>query len=126
MKNAYSDNTYGGLYCSSADLARLGQMLLNKGIYNGFKFFSEQSFEKMLPEKLPVSDRKWGIGTSPMEGHGLSETAFGHFAASGSVFRIDPKNDLIIISARNKPGKYHDEFENKLIESCTELIKTYK
>jgi len=122
MKSAYSDNTYGGLYCSSVDLARFGQMLLNKGTYNGSKLFSEQSFEKMLPQKLPVSDRKWGIGASPMEGNGLSESAFGHGAASGTTFRIDPKNDLIIISTRNKPGKFHSEFESTLIKSCVTLV----
>jgi CubicO group peptidase (beta-lactamase class C family) len=57
-----------------------------------------------------------------MEGNGLSETEFGHGAASGTVFIIDPINDLIIISARNKPGKLHNEFENTLIELCTELV----
>jgi CubicO group peptidase (beta-lactamase class C family) len=122
MNTAYSDNTYGGLYCSTLDLAKLGQMLLNKGTYNGYKIFSQQVFEEMLPKKLAVSDRSWGIGTSPMEGNGLSETAFGHGAASGTVFIIDPINDLIIISARNKPGKSHNEFENTLIELCTELV----
>ncbi len=125
MKSAFSDNTYGGLYCSSIDLARFGQMLLNKGIYNGSQLFSEKSFEMMLPKKLPAGNRNWGIGTTPMTGHGLSESAFGHGAASGSVFRVDPQNDLIIISARNKTGKYHDEIENSLIESCTSLINSY-
>ena len=123
MKSAYSDNTYGGLYCTASDLAHLGQLLLNKESYNGFRFFSEQSFEAMLPRKLPIGDRSWGIGTSPKEGHGLSELAFGHGSASGTVFCVDPKNDLIIISARNKPGKMHDEFEKAFIESCTALVK---
>ncbi len=122
MKSAYADNTYGGLYCSSIDLARLGQMLLNKGTYNGYRFFSERAFEEMLPKRLAISDRSWGIGTSSMAGHGLSELAFGHGAASGSVFRIDPKNNLIIISARNKPGKSFEKFENELIENCSALL----
>lgn len=123
MKSPYSDNTYGGLYCTSIDLARFGQMLLNKGSYNGCKLFSEISFNKMLPKKLPVGNHSWGIGTSPMEGFGLSKSAFGHGAASGTVFRIDPENDLIIISARNRPGKYLGEFEKALIESSIALVK---
>lgn len=122
MKSSFTDNTYGGLFCTALDLARLGQMLLNKGTYNGSKLFSEQTFKKMLPEKLPVSDHSWGIGTTPMGGHGLSSSAFAHGAASGTVFRIDPEKDLIIISARNHPGKSHDEFENLLIESCAALV----
>ena len=122
MSTAYSDNTYGGLYCSSIDLAKFGQLLLNKGTYNGYKLFSQQTFEKMLPKKLMIGDRSWGIGTSTVEGNGLSDKAFGHGAASGTVFIIDPKNDLIIISARNNPGKSHDEFESALIKLCTSLV----
>ena len=125
MKSAYSDNTYGGLYCTASDLAHLGQFLLNKGCYNEYRFFSEQSFNEMLPKKLSMSDRSWGIGTSPRNKHGLSNLAFGHSAASGTVFCVDPKNDLIIISARNKPGKMHDEFEKTFVESCTSLIKNH-
>lgn len=122
MSTAYSDNTYGGLYCSSIDLARFGQMLLNKGTYNGYKLFSQPTFEKMLPQKLVIGDRSWGIGTSTVEGNGLSEKAFGHGAASGTTFIIDPENDLIIISARNKPGKSRDEFESALVKLCTSLV----
>ena len=125
MNSAFSDNTYGGLYCSPIDLAKFGQMLLNKGTYNTYKLFSEQTFEKMLPKKLNVGDQSWGIGTSPMAGNGLSEAAFGHGAASGTIFRIDPENDLIIISARNKPGKSHYEFENALIKLCTSLVNNH-
>ncbi len=123
MNSAYSDNTYGGLYCNALDLAKFGQMLLNKGTYNGYKFFSQRSFENMLPIKFKVSDREWGIGTSRISGNGLSETAFGHGAASGTVFIIDPQKDLIIISARNKPGKSHSDFENSLVKLCCELVK---
>ncbi len=119
MKSAYADNTYGGLYCSTLDLARLGQMLLNRGTYDGYRFFSEDSYHHMLPAQLPGIDRRWGIGTSPMEGHGLSSEAFGHLAASGSVFRIDPKNEIIIISARNKVSENQKALEQRLIEACT-------
>ncbi|MFA5832904.1 MAG: serine hydrolase domain-containing protein [Bacteroidota bacterium] len=122
MNSAYADNTYGGLYCSAIDLARFGQMLLNKGNYNGWKLFSEQSFEKMLPKELSVGERRWGIGSSPMDGRGLSSSAFGHGAASGTIFRIDPQNDLIIISARNSTGKFHEEFERAFIEHCMGVI----
>lgn len=125
MKSAFADNTYGGLYCSAIDLARFGQMLMNKGTYKGFKLFSSATFSKMLPIPLSQGNRKWGVGTSAMEGNGLSEETFGHAAASGSIFRIDPKNELIIISARNSEGKAHREFEKSLIENCTALVKNH-
>lgn len=123
MTTAYSDNTYGGLYCTSMDLARFGQMLLQRGTSNGCTLFSDVVFEKMLPRQLPVGIRRWGIGTTPMSGHGLSDAAFGHGAASGTVFRIDPVNELVIISARNTAGKFHDEFEHALLERCAALVR---
>ncbi len=125
MSSAYSENTYGGLYCTAIDLARFGQMLLNKGSYNGIQFFSPETFAKMLPVQLTEGNRKWGVGTTAMGGNGLSVETFGHGAASGSIFRIDPKNDLIIISGRNSEGKQHREFEKSLIENCTALIKDH-
>ncbi len=125
MKSANSDNTYGGLYCSAIDLARLGQMLLNKGTYNGFTLFSAESFSKMLPIQIPNANRKWGVGTSAMGGNGLSDETFGHGAASGSIFRVDPKNELIIVVGKNKEGNSHREFEKALFESCAELIKNH-
>ncbi|MFA6457356.1 MAG: hypothetical protein WCW40_11085, partial [Bacteroidota bacterium] len=84
-----------------------------------------QSFDTMLPKKLTNSDRSWGIGTSSMEGNGLSPLAFGHGAASGSVFRIDPQNDLIIISARNTVGNFHAEYEKELIRCCVSLVSNH-
>lgn len=123
MKSAYADNTYGGLYCTAADLAKLAQALLNKGKYNDARLFSENTFAGMLPKKLAVGGRYWGIGTARMDGHGLSESTFGHGAASGAVLRIDPVNELIIISARNRPGAMHDDYENMLVDACVDLIK---
>ena len=43
--------------CSSAvsiplDMARIGQMLLQKGAYGNKRFFSEATFKQMLPETL--------------------------------------------------------------------------
>jgi hypothetical protein len=125
MTSAYSENTYGGLYCTAYDLALLGEVLLHKGSFKNISLFSEKSFEKMLPVNMPGSKEKRGIGTSNMGDCGLSDSAFGHSAGSGSVFRIDPKNDLVIISARNTPGKFHSKYECSLIEKCLSLIENH-
>ncbi|MBP9212593.1 MAG: serine hydrolase [Bacteroidetes bacterium] len=122
MKSAYADNTYGGLYCTAQDLAAFGQMLLNGGEYNGVRILSSEAVAAMQPRKLPVGDRLWGIGTSSYNEYGLSPSAFGHGAASGTTFRIDPANELVIISARNRTGKQHHEFEKAFIQHCMTLI----
>ena len=123
MQHSVVDNTYGSLYSTALDLAQLGQMLLNRGRYGELHFFSEDIFEKMVPQKLdrinPKLDRRWGIGTVPLSGNGLSEKTFGHEAASGAIFRIDPVNDLIIVSARNRTGSNYERHAAKLLEACT-------
>jgi CubicO group peptidase (beta-lactamase class C family) len=133
MKSAYADNTYGGLYCTAEDLAILGQALLQNGRYGSTELFSKETFNKMLPVDLsvvnPKLDRKWGIGTASLGGNGLSELAYGHEAASGAILRIDPKNELIVISARNHIGENYGEYEQfvrALIESATKPFRTTK
>lgn len=122
MKSAYADNTYGGLYCEAIDLATFGQMLLKGGEYNGVRILSNEAVAAMQPRKLPVGDRLWGIGTSSYNEYGLSPSTFGHGAASGTTFRIDPANELIIISARNRTGSQHHEYEKSFIQQCMSLI----
>jgi len=126
MKHTFVDNTYGSMYSTCKDMAQLAMMLLNRGQYDNLYFFSEESFKKFLPAKLdkinPDLNREWGLGTVWLRGSGLSDFTFGHEAASGAIFRIDLKNELIIISARNKIGsdyELYSKFVDKLIEACT-------
>lgn len=126
MNSAVVDNTYGSMYATCLDLARLGQMLLNQGVYGTYRFFSEESFEKMLPQKLPHINKSWGIGTAPLGGNGLSDHTFGHEAASGAIFRIDPVYNLIIISARDRIGRNYEQYVQyvaQLINACTAPLK---
>ncbi|NUN68871.1 MAG: serine hydrolase [Bacteroidetes bacterium] len=122
MKSAYADNTYGGLYCEAIHLAALGHMLLYGGEYDGVRILSSEAVAAMQPQRLPVGDRQWGIGTSSYNEYGLSPSAYGHGAASGTVFRIDPANELIIISARSRTGAQHHEYEKAFIQQCMALI----
>ncbi|MCI0513827.1 beta-lactamase family protein, partial [candidate division KSB1 bacterium] len=122
MNQTFVDNTYGSMQSTCGDLARLGQMLLNHGVYGEYRFFSETSYQKMLPQKLPQLDKAWGIGTAPLGGNGLSDQTFGHEAASGAIFRIDPVHHLIIVSARDRIGPNYEKYEHfvaQLINACT-------
>lgn len=126
MSSAFSENTYGGLYATSSDLGRVGQMLLNRGTFGLAEILSEKAFAAMLPRPLPLSAAKrtvsWGIGTTLLGGNGLSNATFGHEAASGAVFRIDPENELVLVVARDRVGPSYDEYERyvrRLIETVT-------
>ena len=125
------------------DLAILAQMLLNKGNYNGKKYFSEDTYNKILPKDLKtfypdlVYLNNWdeghlrGIGTNfenweiKDEKTGrkrflLSKNVIGHGSATSSVFRIDLDNNIIITQSRRRgKSRFGEHFLKlyKLIDS---------
>jgi len=123
----HTDSIDGSAWTMSVplDIAKFGQMMLNKGVYGTMRFFSEETFEKMLPVRLAPSvffetDAEWGLGTAWTPEPGLSKRTFGHGAASGATLRIDPQNDLVVVMTRNtgtsQHGKYHPEFIQAIAE----------
>jgi CubicO group peptidase (beta-lactamase class C family) len=117
----------GSAYTMSTprDIAVFAQMLLNRGAYGNLRFFSEATFEKMLPVKLAPyvhfdTNLEWGIGPVWTPEPGLSKRTFGHGAASAATLRIDPDNDLIIVMTRNTAGpawgKYHPQFIQAIVD----------
>jgi CubicO group peptidase (beta-lactamase class C family) len=118
-ENTEAVDTSARAFSVPMDIAKIGQMLLNRGRYGDMEFFSEETFEKMMPRPLtdilgPDTDLKWGIGTVFMPDPGLSQGTFGHGAASGATLRIDPENNLVVVMTRNATGQdysvYHPQF----------------
>ncbi|MFA6239645.1 MAG: serine hydrolase [Candidatus Hydrogenedentales bacterium] len=108
------------------DIAKFGQLWLNKGAYGNMRFFSEQTYEKALPTKLKPyvhfdTEIEWGMGGVWMPDAGLSKKTFGHGAASAATLRIDPENDLVIVMTRNTAGnaygKHHPLFIQAIVEN---------
>ena len=98
------------------DIAKFGQLLLNGGSYGKQRFFSEKTFEQMLPGSLvailgPDAKRQFGIGLD-----GKPEK-FGHGAASAATFSVDRTDDLVVIMTRNKMGKNQDKYNGKFWEA---------
>ena len=121
LEDTHIHGSLGGSGSSSArDLGRIAQMALNRGSYGDRTFFSEEVYEQLLPRLLPVDQSvfptvmKWGIGlvfwSEPDLRPGrtgetiFGKNAFGHGAASGTVFIIDPDNDLIVVAPRDQLG----------------------
>jgi CubicO group peptidase (beta-lactamase class C family) len=139
LPQAFHNHLYGPLGCEHTDavdmsahtfsvpmdIAKVGQMLLNKGAYGDKRFFSEATFEKILPTKLrettgtPI-DAMWGIGPVYMPQGGLSPKTFGHGAASSATFMIDPENELVIVMTRNTAGPMFGEYHGKFIKTIVE------
>lgn len=130
MDHSFADNTYGGLYSTAGDLARFGQMLLAQGRYGRYQILSSEAFHRMLPAQLRFGEfdlhKSWGMGCAPLGGNGLSDSTFGHEAASGAVLRIDPVNDLVVIVGRNAVGpdeKQYKRFVGRFLRAVAEPLE---
>lgn len=119
-----------GAHLRAIDLARIGQLLLNEGAYGKHRFFSPDTFRKLLPRpyaemfpELDEDDGSYGIGIRwasrehPRAGENgisedaltLSERTIGHGAFSSTVFRVDLDRELVIAIGRMRKGDNLDE-----------------
>ena len=116
------------------DIAVVAQMLLNKGKYGDVTFFSEKTFNKIMPVKLidyfpnlneKQKDMEWGLGiikmlTKEKDENGkqraiLSDEIYGHGSATSSIFKVDFKNNIVIGQSRMGAGKKYGEYVKKMM-----------
>lgn len=107
---------------TALDMARIGQMLLNRGAYGDKRFFSDETFEAMLPRSLaPLLGRETkeerGIGLVWHRHPGLSQRTITHGAASNAVLLIDLENQLIISMTRNRAGRNYDKYHPQFLDT---------
>jgi len=120
----------GDAWSTAHDLAKIGQMLLNKGAYGNLRFFSEKTFEQMLPVELswvsePDPDTPtWGIGIATFRPDGLGRRTFGHGAASSSFLRVDPEHDLVAVMVRNAAGANYEKHLEQFVSALAEGMAT--
>jgi len=127
-ENTNVSDAGGGASSTPLDMARICQMLLQKGAYGDMRFFAEDVFEQMLPQ--PVGDvldapywgkEGYGIGTTYQSDYGLGKGTFAHGAASGAFICIDPENDMVVLMTRNERGRnffnYHKAFFRIILDS---------
>ncbi len=114
-------------FSTPMDMAIFGQMMLNKGSYGNMRFFSEESYEKLLPVNLAPyvkfdTSIEWGVGGVWMRGGGLSDQTFGHGAASAATLRIDPVSDLVVVMTRNSAGSQFGEYHERFLQTVSGAI----
>lgn len=130
--------------CTAMELARMGQLLLNRGSYGKAQFFTPETFKQMMPRpatelfpKIPQSDWEYGIGLAwayfkdPRAGQNgtpkdktiLSRRTIGHGALSSSVFKIDLDNEIVIAMPRAGGGKEMGKYEEQFLRALEEGLE---
>jgi CubicO group peptidase (beta-lactamase class C family) len=98
MRHTRVTHSGGHNFTTSYDYAKLGQLLLNKGSYGNLRFFSPETFDKMVPEG---ARRGIGLARCPA----LGPNAFGHNSGNASMLAVDPDRDLVIVFAGGRGQK---------------------
>ncbi len=118
---AFSGGVQGnaGVFGSATDVAKLCQMWLNDGLYGDARVLSEETSRLFTTEKSATCRRGLGFdkpdAVNPENSPTCDEadpSVFGHLGFTGTVFWVDPKNDLIFVFLCNRvdPSRYSPEF----------------
>ena len=115
--------------------------MLNRGSYGELQFFSQETFERMLPEPLanhfPGVPHEWGIGITwmrqaapgagengvPTDATVLSRNTIGHGAASAAILRVDLDNELVVAQTRDAGGDHYGKYAVPFLEIIQEGLR---
>lgn len=114
---AFSGGVQGnaGLFASANDLAKICQMWLNGGTYGGDRILSEKTVKMFTTEKSPTCRRGLGFDKPDVKNPDYSPTCdeanasvYGHLGFTGTVFWVDPENDMFFIFLTNRVNPTRD------------------
>jgi beta-N-acetylhexosaminidase len=109
---------HAGLFGTALDLAKLGQMMLQRGYYGGYQFFKPETVDFFTAKQFESSRR--GLGwDKPVQSEWISPTSvlaspktYGHTGFTGTCIWIDPEFELVYVFLSNRV--YPDRSNNKL------------
>ncbi len=112
---------HAGLFSNAGDLAKIMQMLLNKGTYGGVRFLKPETVD--LFSHNSNGDNRRGLGfdkpnlmdsiKSPSSKY-ASPQSFGHSGFTGTIVWVDPALDLVYVFLSNRVHPH--QYNKKLIE----------
>jgi len=113
---AFSGGVQGnaGVFGSATDVARICQMWLNGGEYAGHRVLSPETVHLFTTEKSSTCRRGLGFDkpdADPDNSPTCEEadlSVFGHLGFTGTVFWVDPRNDMIFVFLTNRVNPTRD------------------
>jgi beta-N-acetylhexosaminidase len=106
---------HAGVFSDAYDLSIIFQMLLNKGTYNGVKYFNRETVDMFTSYQSLTSRRGLGFDKQkrkPKDAdvmyNGASNLTFGHTGFTGISVWADPKYNLIFIFLSNRVNPDQD------------------
>jgi CubicO group peptidase (beta-lactamase class C family) len=110
---------HAGLFSNAEDLAKLMQMLCNKGEYNGKRYLKAYTVDYFTSKQSSISRRGLGFDKQEPDPNVASPTCksastatFGHTGFTGTSAWVDPKYNLVFVFLSNR---VYPDAENKKI-----------
>ena len=129
-----------GLFANSESLAPILQMLLNKGKYDGKRYFKRKTVREWTSCQYPENGNHRALGfdrrrlndTLPLEKRlsgayyyapSVSEKGFGHSGFTGTMVWADPEEDLVFVFLSNR---VHPTSANRVFAKCNPRSKCHE
>jgi CubicO group peptidase (beta-lactamase class C family) len=106
---------HAGLFGTVGDLAKLFQMYLQKGLYGGKRYISEETVNEFIHVQFPENNNRRGLGFDKPylnnTGNSLNNTypainasknSFGHSGFTGTFAWADPDYGLVYVFMSNR------------------------
>ena len=102
---------HAGLFSNAYDLAKLYQMLLNGGEFDGVRYLKKETIDFFTAYHSETSRRGLGFDKpekdnamrkEPYPSKSVSPATFGHTGFTGTCVWVDPKQDLVYIFLSNR------------------------
>lgn len=112
---------HAGLFSNANDLAKMGQMWLQKGNYGGVQYFKPETLELFTHKQYESSRRGLGWDKPTLSDWNgptslfASPKTFGHTGFTGTAIWVDPEFDLVFVFLSNRV--YPDMFNTKLLSA---------
>jgi CubicO group peptidase (beta-lactamase class C family) len=122
------------LFATAGDLARFCQLLLNRGVFDGKRYLSEEAYALLTSIQTraqPAGVRGWGLGpyvtrsTEAGIARWLSVGSFGHSGATGCHLVVDPARGtgyVVLIHRTNLPGGFEHTVVQQFLESAVHAL----
>jgi len=116
---------WGGMHSTTTDLAILLQTFLDGGVYAGKRVFSPATVKAMTSDQNAELKAPWGLGwalgrSNSWNAFGdlVSEAAFGHAGATGTMAWADPETQVICVTLTNRPYDLDDGRYLRLVSNA--------
>jgi len=99
---------HAGLFATAAQVARLGQIYLDGGQWEGAALLSPEAVREMTQEQARFGDEVWGLGWMRRSAEGsssgryFSPHSFGHTGYTGTSLWVDPERQLVVSLMTNR------------------------